>query len=141
MQIINPVVAPDGKRLAFRQLQDEGNIQSLMVLTIGGKQADEILRTKSPAQFGGLLWTPDGRSLIFTQNRDAKRQVPSELWIIGSQEKIPNKIGVLDKFTGDLRLHPNRQKIVCTYSDKRQEVWVLRNFLPEERAKSKEGQK
>ena len=94
----------------------------------------EILRIAKPAQIGNLLlWTPDGRSILFAKT---DRSNPS-LWVVpagGGQAKIGR---------------PGAHAVVCVDADASRgrriayhtgrtatEVWRLDNFLPSAPVKS-----
>ncbi len=58
----NPVVSPDGARVAFSH---QGDIW--VAPLVGGMPAMRV--TAQPSREDTCLWTPDGRSLVFTSNR------------------------------------------------------------------------
>jgi Tol biopolymer transport system component len=58
----NPVVSPDGTRIAFSH---QGDIS--VAPLAGGMPAMRV--TAQPSREDTCLWTPDGRALVFTSNR------------------------------------------------------------------------
>jgi Tol biopolymer transport system component len=66
-------VSPDGKTLAFTRFLRNG-VADLYVVPMDGGEPQR--RTDWDCAFGGVLWTPDGRDVIYNVGYD----YPSSLW-------------------------------------------------------------
>jgi Tol biopolymer transport system component len=65
----SPRWSPDGKQLLFRH--DSNNVSALCVMNADGTEPRKILDNES-AEFG-FSWFPDGKSIAFGSQRDAKK--------------------------------------------------------------------
>ena len=64
-----PKFAPNGERLGFLRLDDEGRRQ-LWIMTVGGGEAKRL--TNAPKGVFDFGWSPDGRQLVFCADVDAE---------------------------------------------------------------------
>lgn len=88
--VANPVVSPDGARLAF--LRGPGFIShDLFVMDLATNASRQL--TRELRSIGGISWTPDGRSLVFSSNR----QGLFSLWRIaaagGGEPELVSPVG------------------------------------------------
>ena len=61
-----PAVSPDGSRVAYSSSRKEGGWRSLFQLTLDSGQDDELYyENLSESLYAS--WSPDGRSILFTQ--------------------------------------------------------------------------
>ncbi len=133
VHIGSSALSRDGHKIAFIKWQGEEKSQHLMVMTIQGEETRELFRTQPGNSIKEIVWTPDDHYLLITQEKNTGYQEQSELWIVGSRGEDLEKIGELDKFAWGLRIHPNGEKIAFTVADKKTEVWIMENFLPDEK--------
>src|SRR5690606_22301791 len=61
---VNPIIAPDGGRVAFISLQ--GGMQTPWVATLDGGEPVEVIRAF--AGVGSLAFSPDGQQLLFASS-------------------------------------------------------------------------
>ena len=74
---LSPAWSPDGRWIAFIR-HDESRTSVLIIPGIGGSEEEVYtLPTNHVWDYGGLTWTPDGKSLIFPQQDNT--QAPSVL--------------------------------------------------------------
>jgi hypothetical protein len=108
-----------------------------------GENARELLRLngREAIRRDGLVWTPDGRYLLFAKTVEAApRSFRLELWRADARVQEAHPIGVLvsDMAFGDgssgLSIHPEGKSVVFQAGRRRPEVWVMENVLPASKA-------
>jgi len=132
-------VSPDGAAVAFSAAREgEKEFEWIGIMPAQGGEARELLRLNAgeSIQGGGLVWTPDGRYLLFTKSvKNAKETRTLELWRLSPQDKAVQKIGTLasDVALTDwvaLSIHPDGRRIAFYCGRESSELWVMENFLP-----------
>jgi Tol biopolymer transport system component len=70
----DPAFSPDGKTLAFGRVRPQGplNIDIHVVGVAGGEPKPLTVGTR---WLQGLTWTPDGRGILFSSDRDGERRL------------------------------------------------------------------
>ena len=129
-------LSPDGRKIAF-ELDDQTNRSTtLNVISINGGRARELLVAHDSEPLGGLGkmidWTPDGQALVFNR-RNSNRE--EGLWRIPAEGGQPQMVGDLGRpgfFWATL--HPDGRQVAIFEASAGDEVWVMENFLPTERA-------
>ena len=129
----NLAVSPNGQRLAFvwTDAKAVGKTFALMVLPTAGGEPRELLRAQEPAVISVPTWTPDSRHIMYA--RTVYGEKPRfELWRISAEGGEPQKLGlVMEELEPyGLSVHPDGKRIAFTAGTEREEVWVLKNFLP-----------
>lgn len=129
----NLAVSPNGQRLAF-VWTDAKNVErttALMVLSTAGGEPRELLRAQAPEGISVPAWTPDSRHIIYARSVVGEKR-KFELWRISAEGGEPQKLGLvmegLEPF--GLSVHPDGKRIAFTAGTEREEVWVLKDFLP-----------
>jgi TolB protein len=139
---IGPVfVSPDGRQLAFADLDSKTGSSTVKVLPVGGGEAREVLKVELPERVrgpSGLAWTPDGRHLLVPiLPKFAGGPVPgaiTELLRVPVEGGEAQKSGLAMARFGLGGVHPDGRRIVFDSGqpkDQVREVWVMENFLPE----------
>jgi Tol biopolymer transport system component len=116
-------LSPDGRQLAF------GCPGRLLLLDTRGGEPRELLR-KSVFPPAALVWTPDGRRLVFavvSNGGSAKEE--RGLWSISADGGEPRLLKAQVEDCHGLRIHPNGREIVFSAGKRTFEVWALENFL------------
>ena len=94
--------------------------------TSGGEPTALLL-----AESEGLFvqdWTPDGRWLLFTRQKEGKE---NSLWRISPLGGEPEEVGLEMNALREVRIHPEGTRIAFTAGAPHWEVWAMENFLPE----------
>ena len=73
--VLNPVVSPDGRYIAFSAGKDRDSIENILVMASDG--SSETIVSANPAYQEPIGWMPDGRTLIYQQYSE-----PMTLWAI-----------------------------------------------------------
>jgi len=140
----NLSVSPDGQRVAF--VWSDGNTvertTALMVLPTAGGLPRELVRAKDPARIGVPAWTPDSRHIIYTRSVAGDKgyapgvlwtTVMFEFWRVAVDGGEPQNLGLKMEARAPfgLSVHPDGTRIAFTAgTERRTEVWVLKDFLP-----------
>ncbi len=131
-------VSPDGRRLAFLQMQPK-NGQLLSVVSIdGGTLIPLVAHDDKQPWFSWLApataWSPDGRFLFFLLESHAPEHGADggELWVVPAEggEARKTELTSHDAFLGELNIHPDGKRIGYSVKSWKTEYWVLENFLP-----------
>jgi len=121
LDIPHLLASPDGRQLAACSRE------SLRLVPAGGGELRELLKAQGAESLWLVSWTPDGRYLLFTKTLKGA----AELWRIAARGGQPERLGPLPKpLNGELRLHPDGQRVAFTGGEDKFEVWVIENFLP-----------
>lgn len=127
----NLAVSPDGQRLAFVWTDGRVGITALMVLPTAGGEPRELLRAQEPEMISVPAWTPDSRHIMYARSVSGEKRT-FELWRISAEGGEPQKLGLVMEGLEPygLSVHPDGKRIAFTAGTEREEVWVLKNFLP-----------
>lgn len=127
----NTAVSPNGQRLAFVWTDAKVGITALMVLPIADGEAREVLRAQEPEWISVPAWTPDSRHVMYARTIYSEKP-KFELWRISAEGGEPQKLGLVMEGLEPygLSVHPDGKRIAFTAGTEREEVWVLKDFLP-----------
>jgi Tol biopolymer transport system component len=126
----NLSVSPDGQRLAF--VWAERKTTALMVLPAAGGKPRELLRAQEPETISLPAWAPDSRHIMYARRVSGEKR-KFELWRISAEGGEPQNLGLMmeARVPYGLSVHPDGKRIAFTAgAERRDEVWVLKNFLP-----------
>ena len=136
-RLVNHTPSPDGSKIAYAVEDQQAGTTIVNALDLATGASSEILRVAKPAQFGNLLlWTPDGRSILFAKHQNDKRS----LWVIpaiGGESKAINL--ELSLGYASMRMHPDGRRVAYHSGRNAMELWRLDNFLPLAPARSTVG--
>ncbi len=133
-------VSPDGRQLAFADLNPKSGSSTVNVVPVGGGEVREVLKVEPPARVSGsrgLAWTPDGGHLLvpilpkFTGGPEPG--AASELLRVPVAGGRAQNLGLAMERIGLGGVHPDGRRIVFDSGRPResaQEVWVMEKFLP-----------
>jgi Tol biopolymer transport system component len=134
------IVSPDGRRLAFAELDSKTGSSTVEVMPASGGEAHEVLKVELPQRIvgpSGLAWTPDGRHLlvpILPRWTGGPEPGPTELLCVPVEGGEAQKLGLAMEGIGLGGVHPDGRRIVFDSGQRREsakEVWVMENFLPQ----------
>lgn len=129
----NLAVSPNAQQLVFvwTDAKNVDRATKLMVLPAAGGEPRVIVRAQEPAVISAPAWTPDSRHIMYARTIYGEKP-KFELWRISAEGGEPQNIGVvmegLEPF--GLSVHPDGKRVAFTAGTKREEVWVLKDFLP-----------
>ena len=135
-------LSPDGRQLALTvpsedQAEDHpdgstSNSNILVVMPATGGETRELFRVPAAEEIISVVWTPDGRQLLFGRVSGPLYE-PAGLWRIPTQGGEPQELALdmTAKQLTSLRFHPDGKQIAFTAGERKQDVWVMENFLPE----------
>jgi Tol biopolymer transport system component len=118
--------APDGSRYAV-VLEEPRDGARLDVVQASGGAPRTLVRFRPEDEYGGLnwrggvLWTADGRHLVYSR---ARLDGSASVWAISPEGGEPRLL-FEDTSVWDLRLHPDGRRFAFTRDRERGEVWVL----------------
>ena len=136
VQHLGLALSPDGQKLAF--IIRDGVTKSLILklMPVAGGEPHELFRVQEPEWIYVHFWTLDGRQVLFSRIKDFIK-MEQELWRIPAEGGEPQKLGLAMDRLGDLRVHPDGRLIAFTAGKASAEIWVMENFLPEEKPQKK----
>ena len=107
----SPVFSPDGSTVAFVRQSKERHI-----FRVPAEGGEPLRLTRTSGMAGVLAWTPDGRSLIFSDSQDLTLQ--GRLWRIPSSGGEPEALPITeDAFRPSLSREGNRMVFEKDLSD------------------------
>jgi Tol biopolymer transport system component len=129
-------LSPDGQRLVSGDYDPEEETLSLLIMFIQQQKVRELVKIqKVSRREADARWTPDGKYVVFMKyDVDEKG---SSFWRVSSEGGEPQKLWQSKIFGGDMSIHPNGKQIAYTIFGHEMEIWVMENFLPEEKTKKK----
>ena len=122
-------LSPDERLFAFVEQDWPSKILKLKILPVKGGEPRTLYTFKKREWISAIAWTPDGQDILFSKDEPGKRL----LWTISPEGGKPQEIGITLDEIQHLRIHPDGQHIAFTAGTRGSEVWVMENFLPEER--------
>ncbi|MEK7409477.1 MAG: hypothetical protein AAB225_30800 [Acidobacteriota bacterium] len=119
-------LSPDGRQLAFVQPSNDAQSYLLAVTEVGGSTPREVARVQPPESITDVVWTSDGRYVLFVKT--LKDQV-SEIWRAATTGGQPERITALDGRVNGLRVHPGGRLLGLEVVRYNYELWALENYL------------
>jgi Tol biopolymer transport system component len=122
-------LSPDGRQLAFTA----GN--GVKLLSTSGGEPRELIQVKD---IRTIAWARDGQYILYGKTRDGSENMV-DLWRVPVKGGEPQKLELAMPRLMHLRVHPDGRRIAFTGMTQpaKAEVWVMENFLPEEKSKKK----
>jgi Tol biopolymer transport system component len=126
------IPSPNGQQLLIAL--NEGGSQVLLVMQAEGGEARELIRIDGEKEipfWGSAAWMPDSRYVAFMKGvKGMDRQW--QLWRVAVEGGEPQYLGlnVAGQLTGQLRMHPDGQRVAMDDIKVNLEMWVMENFLP-----------
>lgn len=140
----SPAISPDGSSIAFVDIvmdsmgTNSSFGSSINVVSAGGGEAREVMRSPGNLQFRNVVWSPDGRHIYFTRSAfvsDGKGGMTPDP---GNQHimRVPvaggrvEETGISADEIQAIRFSPDGKRLSFTAGRRSLEVWVMENFLP-----------
>ncbi len=132
-------LSADGRQLALTVPSEDqannstpANSNVLLVMPATGGRTRELFRVPAKEEITAVVWTPDGRELLFCKV-SGPLNMEEELWRIPADGGKPRALALdlTSKQLALLRFHPDGTRIAFTAGDYEEEIWVMENFLPE----------
>ena len=107
----------------------------LLIVSLTGGDAKEILRLPETEEFKALAWTPDSRHVLFSRHEGLPEDNPAyarKVWriaITGGEAQLVQLPLTGGQLSG-LRFHPDGKRIAYTVANPVAEIWTMENFLP-----------
>jgi len=128
-------LSSDGQRLVFGDYDPDEETLSILIMSIQEQKVRELIKLQRVRRSGAhaARWTPDGKYVVFMKyDVDEKG---SSFWRISSEGGEPQKLWQSKKSgDGDLSIHPDGKQIAFTTFKDEIDIWVMENFLPEEKS-------
>jgi Tol biopolymer transport system component len=136
-------LSPDGQQLALL-MREEENLRVLKVMSIKGGAPRELHRF----EFKGrniieIDWSPDGRYIYFSKRKPDSEEGKCQLWRVLAKGGEAENLGLTMPALGHLNVHPDGERITfhsLSGHTMPPEIWVMENFLPEDKKEGKGGQ-
>ena len=129
-------LSPGGQRLVFGDYDPEEETLIILIMSIQEQKVRELVKHQKVNRSGAdARWTPDGKYVLFMKCDSDEKE--SSFWRISPEGGEPQELWQLKKRAGDLSIHPDGKQIAYSIFEEEDEIWVMENFLPEEKAQKK----
>jgi len=123
----NVNLSPDGRWIATRTVDAAGKFAAAILFPASGGEVRELMRVNQPVFLGVALWAPDSNSFIVGKRYGEK---VLEFWQVPISGGEPRKLDLKIENASQFSLHPDGRQVAYTTGQRKEEVWVLENFLP-----------
>ncbi|MEE8604975.1 MAG: tetratricopeptide repeat protein, partial [Candidatus Aminicenantaceae bacterium] len=130
-------LSPDGQWFAV--VTRERNRVLTIIPTKGGEPKVLFRFEHVGGHPTALTWTADGKYILFSLSQK-KQGLQKSLWRIPVAGGEPQNLGLRMAFYDNLSAHPDGRRVAFSSygaSWKNPEIWVMENFLPEEKTEGK----
>ena len=144
-QGLNFALSLDGRQLALATFEVKRSpmtfVHRILTMPIEGGKPKELLKDENLRQYPTVAWTPDGRSLLFTNTiseggrGNAVFHIPADGG--PARELCRPQTMTYGHIWSVLDVHPDGRRIVFDCFEYRHEVWAMENFLPTTAASKK----
>jgi Tol biopolymer transport system component len=136
--------SPDGRWLAVI-CNPKGKEKTVIVMPAVGGESHELYKFEYAQNWTSpIAWTVDGKHILFVKGRASEKademDTITELWRVSVESGEAQNLGLIVARIYELSAHPDGRKIAFdSYGPSMQmpELWVMENFLPEEKSKKK----
>jgi len=125
----------NGHQLAIASRDDR---RALMLIPTSGGETRSLYQFDQEGGWPTMItWTADSRHILFSRSGQGENRGWS-LWRISVDGGEPQDLGMSTKFISWVSAHPDGRHVAFSSSvGSGTEVWVLEDFLPEEKVKAK----
>ena len=115
----DPVFSPDNEQIAFRRRRNTGNYDLFVVSANGGPPRKVLFDKQSTVS--GVDWTPDGRHLLFSSNRDGDYR----LWKTPVGGGTPERVNLNDHGITTLSLAHSTERLMYRTTRDETDFWIM----------------
>jgi Tol biopolymer transport system component len=134
--IMNLALSPDGQMLAYTTYGQETQTSTLKTIPAAGGETRDLHILKAPQGFRSIAWTADGQGILFSKLlSDKMEEQKCELWRIPVEGGAAQNLGLSMDQLSITSINPDGKHIAYMSGRYRGEVWVMENFLPEEKSR------
>jgi Tol biopolymer transport system component len=129
-------LSPDGRQLAIASRDDR---RTLMLIPTSGGETRALCQLDQREGWPTMIaWTADGRHILFSRSGEFENNRGWSLFRISVDGGEPQDLGMNARFISWISAHPDGKHVAFSSSEGSEiQVWVLKNFLPGEKAKAK----
>lgn len=117
-------LSPDGERIIFSLHDTETQTARIMSMPSTGGAPTEIISIEKSIPIRRLIWTLDGKNILFLKNFDTR------VWMTSTTGDEPEILWDPEVIIRRFRLYPNRKISFQRDPSPIQELWALENFIP-----------
>jgi len=125
----------DGQKLVFPAGDTTKKYTYVKVVSLGDGKSYEVTRMEPSEWLWSTAWSYDGKHVIFVTSDS--NSVSREIWVVPAAGGEPKNLGIKMDVIRPVRVHPDGKHIAFTAGVDRNEVWVMENFLPNEKSRKK----
>jgi Tol biopolymer transport system component len=124
-------ISPDGKQVAqARAAGGSRYLDTVVVEPMAGGPAREIYRQPAGEyDINGVSWMPDGSHVVVVWTK-AVSPAQREALLVPVAGGPPTRLDLPPTVAERIDVHPDGKQLAFVAGERRQEVWVLENFLP-----------
>jgi len=119
-------LSPDGKSLLLGLRYPGEEKSRLLTIPVEGGKEKPLCTAQEEKVFGRALWSPDGKYIYFTENREK----PS-LWRVPAEGGKPQKVWHSENMVEIFSFHPDGNQIAFAIRERTTEVRVIENLVQE----------
>ena len=119
-------LSPDGKSLLFGLRYPGEEKSRLLTIPVEGGKEKSVCTAQEEKVFGRALWSPDGRYIYFTENREKPN-----LWRVSPEGGKPQKVWHSENMVEIFSFHPDGNQMAFSVRERTTEVRVIENLVQE----------
>lgn len=119
--------SPDGKKLLFAARSSEQKKSRLYIIPVEGGKEIELCTPQVGDNFGMSFWSPDGKSIFFSEGS----MDGTSLWRIPSEGGVPEKVWYSDKRVEVFKIRPDGKQLAITIRERTTVVKVIEGLVDE----------
>jgi len=134
----NIALSPNGNEIAFTTDAYTGaQKHMLQVIPASGGNPRVVYQATDSESFEprtSLTWSPDGQYLVFSTGLSPvgeSEDTEVQLWRVPVAGGERESLGIRMPHIQKARIHPDGHQIVFQAGARKQEIWVIENFIPE----------
>jgi Tol biopolymer transport system component len=129
--ISDPVVSPDGKKIAVSWNRRDASGQrspGIWIISLEDQSQRLLVKEDPNADNVPLCWSADGKSLYYGQREKGEMH---KVFVVAPAGGAPRLYAELPLKATDLQMTPDGKRIVCRVSEVESDIWLAENFDPD----------